>query len=258
MSNQPALSFCITCKNRLYQIRHTLRKNLNDNILHDDFIEFILVDFGSNDGLRDWVISNFQPELASGYLKYYYTEELPLWHASIAKNTAHLCAVGNILVNLDCDNFTGTWGGTYVMNTFARLGDRIVTHQFNGRFDSGNYGRIAVKRKYFYMLGGYDESLDPMGAEDKDLILRHIQIGHKYVSLTDDRFNQAIPNTIQESILHTGSSKSYIEMLQYNKDLSYYNLSEGHSIANAGKFGIRKNIFNHNEKKIQPKIINYE
>ncbi|MCL2651253.1 MAG: glycosyltransferase family 2 protein [Candidatus Azobacteroides sp.] len=258
MSNQPALSFCITCKNRLYQIRHTLRKNLNDNMLHDNFIEFILVDFGSNDGLRDWVISNFQPELASGYLKYYYTEELPLWHASIAKNTAHFCAAGKILVNLDCDNFTGTWGGTYVMSTFAQLGDRIVMHQFSGRIGSGTFGRIAVKRKYFYMLGGYDETLDPMGFEDDDLILRHIQIGHKYISLTDNRFNQSIPNTIEESILHTGSSKNYEMMLQYNRNVAHYNLSEGRLIANAGKFGIRKNIFDHNGKKFQPKIINHE
>ena len=82
------VSFCITCKNRLHQIRQTLRKNLSDNIMHQDFIEFILVDFSSTDGLFDWIISNFQSEMTSGYLKYYYTEALPYWHASIANDHA--------------------------------------------------------------------------------------------------------------------------------------------------------------------------
>lgn len=115
MIHPPAISFCITCKNRIHQIRQTLKQNLDDNRLHRDFVEFVLVDFGSKDGLRDWVFNNFSVELASGYLKYYYTENLPHWHASVAKNTAHLCASGDILVNLDCDNFTGLWGGVMVI-----------------------------------------------------------------------------------------------------------------------------------------------
>lgn len=107
----PTLSFCITCKNRFHQISKTLRQNLDDNSLFSELVEFVLVDFGSTDGLRKWVICNFRDELESGYLKYYYTEELPFWHCSVAKDTSHLLASGEILVNLDCDNFTGPNGG---------------------------------------------------------------------------------------------------------------------------------------------------
>jgi hypothetical protein len=102
----PTLSFCITCKNRLHQIMQTLLQNISDNYLHHNLIEFILVDFATP-GLWQWVKSKFHRELASGYLKYYYTEELHYWHASIAKNTAHLLAKNDILVNLDCDNYIG-------------------------------------------------------------------------------------------------------------------------------------------------------
>jgi len=179
--NLPSLSFCIPCKNRLYQIQHTLRKNLDDNVLHDQLIEFVLIDFDSNDGLRDWIISNFSSELSSGYLKYYYTKALPQWHASIAKNTAHLCASGKILANLDCDNFTGTWGGAYVLKTFALRGDRCVIHQYSGNTGDNSYGRIAVQTKYFYLIGGYDESFEPVGYQDGDLIDRLLKFGLKYV-----------------------------------------------------------------------------
>ena len=104
--NIPKLSFCITCMNRLNQIKETLPQNLRDNILFNEKIEFIVVDFATP-GLQQWIKSEFEEELRSGYLKYYYTEELRYWHASIAKNTAHLLANNDILVNLDCDNYTG-------------------------------------------------------------------------------------------------------------------------------------------------------
>ena len=119
-SSLTSLSFCITCKNRIHQIRQTLQKNLDDNRSHQDMIEFVLVDFGSTDGLKKWILSNFYQELSSGYLRYYYTDELPLWHASIAKNTAHSLARNNILVNLDCDNYTGRMGGNFVIQTFIK------------------------------------------------------------------------------------------------------------------------------------------
>ena len=48
--NIPKLSFCITCMNRLNQIKETLPQNLRDNILFNEKIEFIVVDGASTDG----------------------------------------------------------------------------------------------------------------------------------------------------------------------------------------------------------------
>lgn len=253
MRTAQTLSFCITCKNRLHQIKQTLRKNLDDNVLHSDFIEFVLVDFGSNDGLRDWVLKEFEQDLASGYLKYYYTEELSRWHASIAKNTAHRCASGSILVNLDCDNFTSIWGGAYVINAFTQHSNRIVFHQFSGIKNDGSFGRIAVACKYFRMLGGYDESFDPMGHQDSDLIKRLSRYGLKYVSQQNPLYNQAITNTKEEGIKYTGSEKTYREMMRANSDRSEQNLAEGRLIANGGVFGIRRNLFDHQGRLFHPK-----
>jgi len=252
MNPMPSLSFCITCKNRLHQIRQTLRKNLDDNELHQDFIEFVLVDFDSNDGLCEWIVENFRSELSSGYLKYYYTNKLSLWHASIAKNTAHFCAIGDILVNLDCDNFTGTWGGIYILNAFARNSDHCIVHQFSGNIGDGSYGRIAMKRRYFDRIGGYDESFEPMGYQDHDLIERLLKIGLKYVLCSDPLYNQAIFNTKEESIAHTGSPKNYTQMLETNYNQSILNIAEGYIIANKGKFGVRESLFDYKKELFHP------
>ena len=97
------LSFCITCMNRFNQISKTLLTNLNDN--KNEKVEFVLVDFNSSDGLKEYILNNkdFEKYLNTKQLRYFSTKELIHWHASIAKNTAHKLAKGKYVVNLDCD-----------------------------------------------------------------------------------------------------------------------------------------------------------
>ena len=238
----PTLSFCITCKNRLYQIRQTLRKNLDDNLIYKDSVDFVLVDFGSSDGLKEWVASSFKEELESGYLKYYYTDALDGWHASIAKNTSHLMSNKEILVNLDCDNFTGIRGAAFVIRHFLENVNDIVLHQFLDDFN-GSFGRISVKREHFLAIGGYNESLLPMGYEDVDFIERLKSIGLTYIHDGNKRYNQAIPNSREEGLVNIKEKVSYAEMVRRNRTVSENNISEGHIIANMNRdWGLRNNI----------------
>ncbi len=225
----PTLSFCITCKNRFHQIRRTLKKNLDDNRLHREWIELILVDFGSTDGLRDWVVNNFVDDLGTGFLKYFYTEELPCWHASVAKNMSHRLAKHDILVNLDCDNYTGYLGGQFVIRQFLQNRD-IVLHQFSGDLDDGSYGRVGMLKKYFKAIGGYDESFEPMSYQDVDLIERLKQLGLKYHLKPDFRFCKAIANTKSEGILYTNSPLAYDVMQIENARQSIRNSTSGHLV----------------------------
>lgn len=238
--NIPTLSFCITCKNRFHQISKTLPVNLNDNRLYSHLIEFILVDFGSTDGLKDWVKKYHINDIESGYLKYYYTEELKFWHAPIAKNTSHYFAHNDILVNLDCDNFTGPDGGRFIIRQFLNSQDAIVLHLINSDYRNGSFGRICMNVKYFDQVGGYDESFLPMAYQDNDLIDRLISIGLKEVRLVDDRFTNAIRNTKEEGLSFSIQNMAWEDMLKHNKHISQTNISSGHFITNKSNgYGIR-------------------
>lgn len=251
MQHIPRLSFCITCKNRFYQIKETLPKNLIDNMIFKEVIEFVLVDFGSKDGLKEWVLSTFPHELEEGYLAYYYTDELPSWHASVAKNTSHFFASNDLLVNLDCDNYTGRFGGKFVIKNFMKYGVGIVTHQFSGEYGDGTYGRIGLSKLLFNRIGGYDESFQPMGFQDSDLIQRAKFIGLKYKNCYNSQYAYSMINSVAEKIKYCNSELSYDEMNLLNFKKSNENIQAGKFIANEGLFGIRKNVFNHLGKEMK-------
>ena len=240
------LSFCITCKNRMWQIKQTLPKNLKDNLSMREQIDFVLVDFGSTDGLQEWIIENFEQDIKEEYLKYYYTEELRYWHASIAKNTAHVLSESDIVINLDCDNYTGKDGGKYVLENMIKQGIHdTVIHQFGGNVLDGSYGRITLSRENFVNIGGYDESFEPMLYQDKDLLMRLMSAGIDYILLDDERYNRAIRNDKEEGIINTLSSRTWLEMCDWNSRLSKKNIASGKIVANKNKsrIGVEKNIY---------------
>ena len=147
------------------------------------------------------------------------------------KEHGHLLARGDILVNLDCDNFTGERGASHVINHFIRNADDIVLHQARDLFN-GSFGRISVRRTDFLAIGGYDESLLPMGYEDVDLIERLKALGLVYVHDTNERFNKSIPNTRDEGIVNIKEKVSYAEMVRKNRIKSQENIAEGRLVAN--------------------------
>ena len=249
------LSFCITCMNRFHQLSKTLPINLENNRKLDKDIEFILVDFNSTDGLKDWVLSNFKNELKSGYLKFF-QKELKSWHACVAKNTAHNMASGDILVNLDADNFTGPNGGEYIIDIYEQYGRHsTVMHLYSG-WSNGSCGRIAVSKKLFFEVGGYDQNLGPMGMEDIDLLGRLINndtheevqfilsdvsviediLGlkiHNYIPLLiDAKFVRTIQNTFEESFLNIKNKKTPEKIALENYTMIMTNLHDKKYIAN--------------------------
>lgn len=248
-----ALSFCITCKNRLWQIKRTLPANLRDNRGLRSKIEFILIDFGSTDGLGAWVKKEFKLELKEGYLKYFFTEKLPHWHACIAKNTAHLFATGSIVVNLDCDNYTGKNGGLFLLNRFKAYNCPVVVHQFSGKFFDGSFGRIAVQREVFAAIGGYDEQFAPMGFQDLDLLARLSVMGVRYVNIKNRNFNKAIYNSKQEGIALCNSKMTFMEMNTSNRNLSLENFRRSRNpTRNNGAYGLSEDVFDAASMRIAP------
>ena len=242
----PTLSFCITCKNRFSQIKQTLPQNLEDNRDHKDMVQFVLVDFGSTDGLQEWIVDNFMHEIDEGYLKYYYTEELKSWHCCIAKNTSHMLADHDVVVNLDCDNFTGKNGGMFLIDHMKKFGwKHTIVHQFSNDFKDGSYGRIALSKNNFIQLGGYDESFEPAGYQDIDFLLRAQLMNLDCFNLPDKDYCRAVMNRKDKTIANISSNLSWEEMKNRNYRLSIKNITSGKLKANAEKdhIGIIENIY---------------
>ena len=230
----PLVSFCITTKNRLSQIKETLPKNLSDNAIDRSRVEFVLIDFGSDQDVSGWIVENFNEELASGYLKFFTCDQLDKWHAPKAKNTAHRLSSGKILVNLDGDNFTGYRGGMFVYNAFMSAPHDICLWQYSGDSHDGSFGRIAASRDAFFAVGGYNEEFLEMGFQDRDLVNRLEMIGAEVKLELDTRYNRAIEND-----KYVPENMQYSFMRRYNRMLSWRLLATDSVTANKGNIGLQ-------------------
>ncbi len=64
-----------------------------------------MVDYGSSDGLSQWVWRHFESDIQQGRLRFFEVKNEVRWNVSKAKNLAHRLARGDYLFNLDADNF---------------------------------------------------------------------------------------------------------------------------------------------------------
>lgn len=204
--NKKYISYCCTCKGRRWQLEKTLDINLR--ALEADE-EIVLVDYHSADNLRDWVWQSFDADIAAGRLTFFEVLEEAPWHASKAKNLAHRLAKGAYLFNLDADNF--------VLNDDRRLirsaAERgLCARQGTGKLDDGTPGRIGVPAPAFHAIGGYDEGLLGVQAEDFDLIMRLEAAGHTFVRLPPPQ-EMPISNSKDEKLAEYGTSAAPVEDL---------------------------------------------
>ena len=180
------ISFCITCMDRLSHLKKTLRKNIKNN---EDYpnMEFVLLDYNSSDDLEEWVFSNFTDELKSGLLVYYKTNESKYFQMSRAKIIAHQMSTGDIVCNLDADNYTGKDFAFFINLTCNESLDIIGTQSYNKGFLSSHIsdcgGRIFLSKKNFLKLGGYNEKFIGWGSEDREFIARAKKLGLKEINI---------------------------------------------------------------------------
>jgi len=227
MSRAPTrkISFCTTCANRLWQLRETLLPNL---AALPEGCEISLVDFWSKDGLADWVWSNCREEIERGRLNFFQATVPLQWHVAKAKNVAHRVARGDYLFGLDADNRIT---GPEVERVLLARDRGNGCWQFSGTSRDGSYGRIGLPSAVFFEMGGYDESLLPMAAEDYDLLKRMSKYG-----LTIERLQPpditALQNKVSDKDLGLASGhadleaeKLYVAMDVLNQRLSDFKLA---------------------------------
>ena len=230
------ISFCTTCKNRLWQLSHTLPVNLAA-IEADGCSEMVLVNYNSQDGLDVWV-NQFRSAIEAGTLRYVHDRSDPHFHMSKAKNLAHFAATGEFVVNLDGDNFIGDTIARY--RSFWRNNPDLVIHghcrgpRSGSSSSSGTYGRIGMAKRHFLALGGYDEEMLSGAIEDWDLFRRAKASGLRFITLAQLGIS-AIPNDKAEHIRYSGTNLPHHVIKDLNIARSVESLRIGRRIANQGR-----------------------
>ena len=126
--------------------------------------EIVLLDYNSKDGLKQWIYNNYLRYISDGLLVYCHTTEPETFHMSHAKNLSHRLGSGEILCNLDADNFLSNH---YIEEVVSLIGNDnfILKARADGK---GAGGRIAVSSDLFYKVRGYEEHIDRWGHDDTD------------------------------------------------------------------------------------------
>ena len=102
------LSYCTTCNNRLWQLAKTLPHNTQ--YLKCGEIELVIVAY--NDGsVKPYLQANYADYLSDGRIRVIEHNEDKIfadgsrWSCGYVKDIAHNKAIGDVLFNLDADNF---------------------------------------------------------------------------------------------------------------------------------------------------------
>lgn len=232
-----SISFCTTCMNRLFHLRQTFVNSIQDNMNYPH-VEFVLINYNSQDELHDWARKTLKPYIDKGIVNYYHTTEPESFHASKAKNLAHKVAKGDIVINLDGDNFAGKDFAFYVNYIMQKSGEDTI-FQFKKAPYWGTEGRIAMMKNHFMALGGYDENLEPIGHEDHDLMDRAKAMGLKYENIQIENFLHYLSNTTKEKSENCAvNPDNYYGYESRNRKISQENIAAGKIKANPDGWGL--------------------
>lgn len=202
-TNQLKISYCIVCMNRLGHLKKTLLKNIEDTSI-DQNIEFVLLDYNSQDGMMDWVKENLSEHIASGRLMYFRTDEPQEFSHSHSKNMAFKLSTGDILCSINADHFIGESFSAYLREHFGNNKAVFVTPQpaknYRGpwRPPTDVFGKIAVRRVDFHRTTGFDERFIGYGFEDIDFVNRLRMLSVKRCLLDREEFCRFVPHSDHE------------------------------------------------------------
>ena len=219
----PILSYCTTCCGRLHHLKDTLPPNLA--ALAPE-AEIVVLDYGSQDGLWDWMHEEMLAPIKEGKLAYCYAEHPGPFQMSHAKNLAHAQARGVYVCNLDADHYARPELTRFLLETLAKDPQVILRTEVGG-------GLIALSKANFVRFGGYDEDMIyGWGHDDNDLWdragrgLRQVRIPKELEAQRD--------HPEAERNLHSRLEDSW-ESFRLHGLITRASLARGKLVANAGR-----------------------
>lgn len=235
VTKQYKISFCTTCMGRLYNLKETLPKNIKDNADYPN-IEFVILDYNSDDGLWKWMAQNMMQHIEDGTVVYYRTTQPKYFSMAHSRNIAFKVSTGDIVNNLDADNYivnpnieTSECWASYLNRMANDCTEKVI-------FAKGKrsmHGRIGFyKNDFINLLGGYDEELLGYGHDDHDLVQRAWKQDF-IMYWWGGQYIYRIKTSRREKNQNLKQSWKETEII--NKNKSAKNLEEGKFKANEGR-----------------------
>lgn len=231
---QYRISFCTTCMGRLKYLQQTLPFNIERNKEYSN-LEFVILNYNSKDDMEEWMKRNMMKYIETGKVVYYKTTEPEYYSMTHSRNVAFKVSTGDIINNVDADNFT--YNDEYkIQECWASYLNKIA-NQFdeNILFAKGKQllrGRIGFYKKDFLKLGGYDEDLEGYGYDDHDIAVRAKEMGFVLCPWRGKYFHRIRTGRKEKG---ENMKRPWKKTERENKKKSINNIEQGRLVANWDK-----------------------
>ncbi len=166
---KPVLSLVIPCKGRLAQLQQSLPRLLKQSAgttAPGTLLQSIVVDYNCPEHCGDWVRQNHPAALVA------HVPQVADFNTACARNTGARHATAPWIGFVDADVLLAPG---FLAAVLPKLIDNTVLLAPAGTYDLGGF--VICPTAMFHTLGGYDETYEGWGCEDRDFQLRLTAFG---------------------------------------------------------------------------------
>jgi len=174
------ISTCTPVMNRTDDLRKSMPYRI-EAALKSLPVEFVILNYNSQDGLREYVIGEVLEMIRDTGIRLNYVEfsRRKYYHQAHAYNLSVKSSHGEYVIVLQADTHpVGDYFG--VLRQAIQDGYEWMEPEFVNR------SVVCCKREVFYEVGGFDERFECYGPEDRDLSARLGRTGRKKMTLPND------------------------------------------------------------------------
>jgi hypothetical protein len=218
---------------RASDLKRTLLAN---NTANRDYgrVEFVVLNYNSQDDMHDFMLSSVvAPHIESGIVRYLRTTSPRHYSFPHSRNIAVRHASGDLVVNVDADNFTGPGFASYL----GRLACVCPCRAVFARGKRRNHGRVGMYKTEFEAIGGYDEDLTGYGYDDRSLLLRALSSGCTLMwwsGASRRAFAARLPTPKEQTVKHL-EAREWRDTERANRRCTLAKLADGRIVANENR-----------------------